>query len=72
MRVILKYGTTGLPLDLPETPGFAGILAPSEPEMLSEPRPPASDPGNPGRLGHPPREDPDPDRQQMRGRGRKP
>lgn len=37
MRVVLKYGTNGLPLDLPETPGFAGILAPSEPKALSEP-----------------------------------
>jgi nickel-dependent lactate racemase len=37
MHVVLKYGTTGLSLDLPETPGFAGILAPSEPKALSGP-----------------------------------
>ncbi len=37
MRVILKYGTEGLPLDLPETPGFQGVFAPSEAAPLEDP-----------------------------------
>lgn len=38
MEVVLKYGTTGLPVLLPETPGFLGVLAPSEPDVLDDPR----------------------------------
>lgn len=37
MNVVLKYGTAGLPLTLPESPGFMGVLAPSEPQALGEP-----------------------------------
>ncbi len=36
MNVVLKYGTAGLPLALPETPGFLGVLAPSEPPALGD------------------------------------
>jgi nickel-dependent lactate racemase len=38
LEVVLKYGTTGLPVLLPETPGFLGVLAPSEPDALEDPR----------------------------------
>lgn len=34
MKVELKYGTQGLPVDLPETPGFAGVLTPLTPGAL--------------------------------------
>ncbi|MGE5189841.1 MAG: nickel-dependent lactate racemase [Gemmatimonadota bacterium] len=37
MNVVLKYGTDGLPLTLPETPGFRGVLAPSEPGVVPDP-----------------------------------
>ncbi len=37
MQVLLKYGTEGLPLDLPETPGFQGVIAPSEAVPLEDP-----------------------------------
>jgi nickel-dependent lactate racemase len=37
MNVVLKYGTAGLPLALPETPGFQGVLSPSEPDAVREP-----------------------------------
>ncbi len=37
MKVVLKYGTAGLPVSLPETSGFLGILAPSAPEPLGDP-----------------------------------
>jgi lactate racemase len=37
VRVILKYGSEGLPVDLPTSPGFLGVLAPSEPEALHDP-----------------------------------
>ncbi len=37
MKVTLKYGTRGLEIDLPQTPGFLGVLAPSEPEALADP-----------------------------------
>lgn len=37
MRVLLKYGTEGLGLEVPETPGFVGVLAPSEPPALPDP-----------------------------------
>ncbi|MHB8767095.1 MAG: nickel-dependent lactate racemase family protein, partial [Deferrisomatales bacterium] len=36
MKVTLKYGTRGLDVDLPQTPGFLGVLAPSEPEILAD------------------------------------
>ncbi len=38
MNVTLKYGTDGLAVNLPETPGFVGVLAPSEPDPLPDPR----------------------------------
>jgi len=38
MQVTLKYGTEGLPVEVEETPGFLGVLAPSEPEALADPR----------------------------------
>ena len=37
MNTLLKYGTDGLRLSLPETPGFQGVLSPSEPVVLREP-----------------------------------
>lgn len=37
MIVALKYGTAGLEVTLPETPGFQGILRPSEPGTLPGP-----------------------------------
>lgn len=37
MHVKLKYGETGLDLDFPETPNFAGILYPEEAEILPNP-----------------------------------
>lgn len=37
MKVVLKYGSTGLPVFLPDTAGFQGVLAPSEPESLRDP-----------------------------------
>ncbi len=37
MRVVLKYGTEGLPVELEPTPGFQGVIAPSEPPALAEP-----------------------------------
>lgn len=37
MNVVLKYGTTGLPVTLPDTSGFAGVLSPSEPRPLVDP-----------------------------------
>ncbi|MBI5441442.1 MAG: nickel-dependent lactate racemase [Deltaproteobacteria bacterium] len=38
MRVELKYGHVGLPVELPESSNFLGVLAPSEPEALPDPR----------------------------------
>ncbi len=38
MQITLKYGTEGLPLEIEETPGFIGVLAPAEPEPLADPR----------------------------------
>jgi nickel-dependent lactate racemase len=38
MKVILKYGTAGLPIEFPESSGFVGILEPSESEPLIDPR----------------------------------
>ena len=37
MRAVLKYGEAGLPLDLPETPGFLGVLSPTEAKALTDP-----------------------------------
>jgi len=37
MDVVLKYGTAGLPVALPETAGFAGVFVPLEPGYLSDP-----------------------------------
>jgi lactate racemase len=37
MKVTLKYGTEGIFLDIKETPGFVGVLIPSEPDPLSYP-----------------------------------
>jgi nickel-dependent lactate racemase len=37
MKVNLKYGTEGLPLEVEETPGFVGVLAPTEPDPLAHP-----------------------------------
>ena len=37
MRVTLSYGRQGLSLELPETPGFQGILRPQETEPLDQP-----------------------------------
>ncbi|MBI5016084.1 MAG: nickel-dependent lactate racemase [Deltaproteobacteria bacterium] len=37
MQVTLKYGHTGLVVEFPETPGFLGVLAPSEPPPLADP-----------------------------------
>jgi nickel-dependent lactate racemase len=37
MRALLKYGTEGLALDFPETPGFQGVIAPSEAVPLEDP-----------------------------------
>jgi len=38
MKLTLKYGTEGLPVEIQETPGFLGVLSPSEPEALADPR----------------------------------
>jgi len=38
MRVHLKYGKTGLDLELPQTSGFQGILYPDEAGALADPR----------------------------------
>lgn len=38
MKVSLKYGNTGLKLSFPETPNFAGVLYPKEPEPLGKPQ----------------------------------
>ena len=35
--VRLRYGERGLPIELPETPGFAGVLCAREPPPLPEP-----------------------------------
>ncbi|HVN25794.1 MAG TPA: lactate racemase domain-containing protein, partial [Syntrophorhabdales bacterium] len=37
MKVTLKYSTEGLPVEIEETPGFVGVLEPSEPEPVREP-----------------------------------
>lgn len=38
MKIVLKYGTEGLEVEVPQTSGFLGVLAPSEPEPLKVPR----------------------------------
>jgi nickel-dependent lactate racemase len=37
MKIILKYGAEGIPLEIEETPGFVGILQPSESEPIKDP-----------------------------------
>ncbi|MFU8856591.1 MAG: nickel-dependent lactate racemase [Deferrisomatales bacterium] len=37
MKVTLKYGTQGLPVELEESPGFVGVLTPAEPPALEDP-----------------------------------
>ena len=37
MQITLKYGTEGLPLEIEETSGFVGVLAPAEPDPLADP-----------------------------------
>ncbi len=37
MKVTLKYGHEGITLEINETPGFAGIIMPSEPETIKNP-----------------------------------
>ncbi len=37
MEIALKYGTGGLVVDLPDTPGFQGVLAPDEPPAVPDP-----------------------------------
>lgn len=37
MKVKLKYGKEGIPLEIKETPGFVGIIMPSEPEPIKDP-----------------------------------
>jgi nickel-dependent lactate racemase len=37
MKVTLKYGKEGIPLEIEETPGFIGIIKPSDPEPIKNP-----------------------------------
>ncbi|MGA3209328.1 MAG: nickel-dependent lactate racemase [Syntrophales bacterium] len=37
MKVTLKYGTEGIPLEIEETPGFVGVMTPSDPEPIEDP-----------------------------------
>ena len=37
MKVTLKYGKEGIPLDIKETPGFVGVMTPSDPEPIKDP-----------------------------------
>ena len=37
MKVTLKYGKEGIPLEIEETPGFIGIMKPSDPETIKDP-----------------------------------
>lgn len=37
LEVTLKYGSHGLPVCVPETPGFVGVLGPREPPALDQP-----------------------------------
>ena len=37
MKITLKYSTEGVPIEIEETPGFVGVLEPSEPEPVRDP-----------------------------------
>jgi lactate racemase len=37
MKVTLKYGKEGIPLEIKETPGFVGVMTPSDPEPIKDP-----------------------------------
>jgi nickel-dependent lactate racemase len=37
MRITLKYAAAGLPIEVEATPGFVGVLEPSEPDPLPDP-----------------------------------
>lgn len=37
MKVTLKYSTEGVPIEIEATPGFVGVLDPSEPDPISNP-----------------------------------
>ena len=37
MEILLKYGSEGIPVILPDTPGFQGVLEPSEPAPVADP-----------------------------------
>ncbi len=37
MNITLKYGSRGIPLHVEATPGFVGVLAPSEPDPVHDP-----------------------------------
>ncbi|RMG86813.1 MAG: DUF2088 domain-containing protein, partial [Candidatus Dadabacteria bacterium] len=37
MQVVLKYGTTGIPVEIEPTPGFLGVIEPSEPPAVADP-----------------------------------
>ena len=37
MKITLKYAAEGVPVEIEETPGFVGILEPSEPDPISNP-----------------------------------
>jgi len=37
MKVTLKYGKEGIPLEIEETPGFVGVMMPSDPEPIKDP-----------------------------------
>ena len=38
MRITLKYASAGLPIEIEATPGFVGVLEPSEPDPLPDPQ----------------------------------
>jgi nickel-dependent lactate racemase len=38
MRITLKYAAAGLPVEVEATPGFVGVLEPSEPDPLPDPQ----------------------------------
>ena len=37
MKVTLSYGSNGLPLEIPESPGFQGVLRPREAPTVKNP-----------------------------------
>ncbi|MGO9138400.1 MAG: nickel-dependent lactate racemase [Syntrophales bacterium] len=37
MKVTLKYGKEGIPLEIKETPDFVGVMMPSDPEPIKDP-----------------------------------